>query len=149
LPRRSSRSSRRRRLNKPICANCHERQHDTILLTAHGAKNDAGGSMCQTCHGDATEHLKDPTKAKPQGPLTTKGASAKEKTDVCMMCHAGNRHLVFWESGRHAKNDVSCSNCHSIHPGPGKVAVAPFTTSFRANEADSAARATSRSAPRR
>ena len=39
---------------KPICANCHERQHDTILLTAHGAKNHAGGSMCQTCHGDAT-----------------------------------------------------------------------------------------------
>ena len=121
---------------KPVCANCHERQHDTILLTAHGAKNDAGGSMCQTCHGDATEHLKDPTKAKPQGPLTAKGATAKEKTDVCMMCHSSNRHLVFWESGRHAKNDVSCNNCHSIHPGPGKVVVAPFTTSFRANEAD-------------
>ena len=35
----------------------------------HGAKNDADGSMCQACHGDATEHLKDPMKAKPANPV--------------------------------------------------------------------------------
>ena len=41
----------------PVCANCHESQWNAIDLSAHGAKNDANGSMCQTCHGDATEHL--------------------------------------------------------------------------------------------
>jgi len=122
--------------SKPICANCHEGPHNSIMLTAHGAKNDATGSMCQACHGDATEHLKDPTKAKPQGPLTTKGSTATEKTAVCLTCHVSNRHLVFWESGNHAKNDVSCSNCHNIHGQPGAVAVMPFTTSFRPNEAN-------------
>ena len=31
-----------------------EAQNSTILLTGHGAKNDANGSACQACHGDAT-----------------------------------------------------------------------------------------------
>jgi hypothetical protein len=26
--------------------------------------------MCQACHGDASEHLKDPTKAKPANPFS-------------------------------------------------------------------------------
>ena len=38
----------------PICVNCHEKQNTTILLTGHGASNDARGSACQSCHGDAT-----------------------------------------------------------------------------------------------
>jgi len=119
---------------KPVCANCHEQANNSIMLTAHGAKNDAQGSMCQSCHGDAAAHMKDPQKAMPQGPLTAKDASATDKTGVCMTCHAGNRHLVFWESGRHAKNEVACSNCHNIHGKAGRVTVAPFTTSFRDNE---------------
>ena len=41
----------------PVCANCHESQWTAIDLTPHGAKSDANGSMCQACHGDASEHL--------------------------------------------------------------------------------------------
>jgi len=120
----------------PICATCHEKAHASIDLGPHGAKNDAQGSMCQACHGDASEHLKDPTKAKPQGPLTSKTSTGTEKSAVCLNCHIGQRHLSFWESGKHAKNEIACSNCHNIHDRPGPVAIAPFTTSFRANEAD-------------
>ena len=120
----------------PVCAGCHEKSHQSIFLTAHGAKNDAQGSMCQACHGDATEHLKDPSAAKPQGPLTSKTATAGEKTAVCLMCHSSNRHLAFWDVAAHARNDVTCTNCHSIHDSARPLTVAPFTTSFRANEAD-------------
>ena len=120
----------------PVCANCHEKAHQSIDLGPHGAKNDAQGSMCQACHGDASEHLKDPTKAKPQGPLTSRTATGAEKTAVCLMCHSSNRHLAFWDVGAHARNDISCVNCHTIHNSAGPVTVAPFTTSFRANEAD-------------
>ncbi len=120
----------------PICANCHEAQFQTTMLTAHGARNDANGSMCQSCHGDATEHLKDPMKAKPARNFG-KAMAAGQKTAVCLTCHAGNRHLVFWESGKHAQNEVACSNCHSMHGRPSAtVPVAPYTTSFRPNEAD-------------
>jgi DmsE family decaheme c-type cytochrome len=52
------------------------------------------------------------------------------------MCHTSNRHLAFWDVGAHARNDITCANCHNIHNSAGPVAVAPFTTSFRANEAD-------------
>ena len=121
--------------SKPICANCHESQHASILLSAHGAKNDAQGSMCQACHGDASAHIKDPMKAKPASPFKP-GVPAAQKDAVCQNCHGGNRHLVFWESGKHAKNEVSCIACHNIHGGDTKVVVAPFTTSFRPNEAN-------------
>jgi len=99
---------------KPICANCHEQPHNSILMHFHGAKNDANGSMCQACHGDASAHLKDPSN-KPANRV--KYGTPAEKTAVCMTCHATNRHLAFWESGRHANNDVTCSNCHSTHGG--------------------------------
>jgi len=118
----------------PVCAGCHEQPHATTLMTAHGARNDAMGSMCQACHGDATAHLQDPIKNKPANLL--KNGTAAEKSGVCLNCHATNRHLAFWESGKHALNDVSCSSCHSIHGRPENPRVAPFTTSFRPNESD-------------
>ena len=99
---------------KPVCANCHEDQWHSIDLSQHGAKNDAAGSMCQACHGDASEHLKDPMKAKPANPFA-KGKPAAEQTAVCLACHGSNRNLAFWTSGKHALNEVACSNCHSIH----------------------------------
>ena len=132
--------------DRPICATCHEDRHLSITLTAHGARNDENGSMCQACHGDATEHLKDPTKTAKPPNLISKGTAA-EKAGVCLTCHAGQRHLAFWESGKHAKNEVVCSNCHDIHgnqaPDPTRVAlkqrdpaVAPFETTSRQIEAN-------------
>src|SRR5664279_5383934 len=73
----------------PVCANCHEAQWKAIDLTPHGAKSDATGSMCQACHGDASEHLKDPMKAKPANPFSkAHPAPASERTAVCMTCHS-------------------------------------------------------------
>jgi len=118
----------------PVCAGCHEQSHTSITMTAHGAKNDATGSMCQACHGDASAHIQDPAKSKPQNLI--KRGTAAEKTAVCMNCHAGSRHLAFWEAGQHARNDVSCSNCHSIHGRNKDPRIAPFQTTFRENEAD-------------
>ena len=118
----------------PICANCHEDKHTSITFAAHGAKNDATGAMCQACHGDATEHLKDPAKSKPANLI--KSGTAAEKTAVCLACHSTNRQLAFWESGKHALGDVACSNCHSIHGRSGNPTIAPFQTTFRPNESE-------------
>jgi DmsE family decaheme c-type cytochrome len=124
-----------------VCANCHERQQNTILLTGHGANYDAGGSTCQACHGNAAEHLKDPSKAKPISALTTKDATAAEKSGVCLTCHAGQRQLENWTVAKHRKVDVSCVNCHSIHGTQtasnnfeikdSQFAAAPYTTTQR------------------
>src|SRR5262245_25588030 len=53
---------------QPVCANCHEDKWHSIDLSQHGAKNDAAGTMCQNCHGDASAHLKDPS-TKPANPF--------------------------------------------------------------------------------
>src|SRR5512132_947243 len=71
----------------PICAGCHEQMHASIALTAHGARNDASGSMCQACHGDASAHIQDPTKNKMVNKF--KGTSADERAAICLTCHAG------------------------------------------------------------
>jgi DmsE family decaheme c-type cytochrome len=115
---------------EPVCAKCHEENNDSIRGTAHGAKNDASGSMCQACHGDATEHVASRGK-KPIANKLGKGHTAAQKSAVCLECHANSRMLAFWESGKHAKNDVSCSSCHSIHGRNRGPAVSPFTTTAR------------------
>ena len=121
--------------NTPVCANCHESQWRSTDLSAHGAANDAGGSMCQACHGDASAHLKDPSSAKPPNPFG-KGHTADERTGTCMACHAGNRNLAFWTSGKHQLNEVSCSNCHSIHGRSLAPSINKFVTTFLPNQAD-------------
>jgi DmsE family decaheme c-type cytochrome len=124
----------------PICVTCHEKQNSTILLTAHGAQNDASGSACQACHGDATQHLKNPSD-KPANVLGSKTATAAEKSAVCLTCHSGQRQLENWSIAKHRKVDVTCVNCHSLH-GPqsasnnkqikgAQFAAAPYTTTVR------------------
>ncbi len=122
----------------PVCANCHESQWKSIDLTAHGAKNDADGSMCQACHGDAAAHLKDPMKAKPANPFG-KGRTADERTNTCLACHSGNRNLAFWTSGKHQLNEVTCSNCHSIHGKTLAPSINKFVTTFLPNQAEGCA----------
>ena len=48
-----------------------------------------------------------------------KTASAEQKSAACQSCHASNRHLAFWDAGKHKKSDVACSDCHSLHGAPG------------------------------
>lgn len=119
----------------PVCANCHEAQWNSIDLSPHGAKTGADGGMCQACHGDASAHLKDPTKNKPNNPFG-KGGTADARTAVCQTCHSGNRNLAFWTSGKHQLNDVTCSNCHSIHGKSLAPTINKFVTTFLPNQAD-------------
>ncbi|MFO1413614.1 MAG: DmsE family decaheme c-type cytochrome [Burkholderiales bacterium] len=126
--------------NGPICVTCHEKPTATIRLTAHGAANDADGSQCQACHGNAADHLKDPSK-KPSNILGSKTATAAEKSEVCLTCHAGQRQLENWSIAKHRKIDVTCVNCHSIHQPQSasnnknvknaSFAAAPYTTTQR------------------
>jgi DmsE family decaheme c-type cytochrome len=118
----------------PVCANCHVDQWNAIDLTPHGAKSDANGSMCQACHGDASAHLKDPS-VKPDSPFKA-GVPAEKQAAVCLTCHSGNRNLAFWTSGKHAINEVACTNCHSIHGKKLTPTINKFVTTFLPNQAD-------------
>ena len=117
---------------EPVCVKCHAESYTGLAETKHGARADprspfGSGRECQACHGDATEHLKSPTK----NPLPVrfgKGqVAAADQTQACMSCHGGNRHLVFWDSGRHSRNDVRCNDCHAVHAKPPRGSTMAFT----------------------
>jgi DmsE family decaheme c-type cytochrome len=105
-----------------LCLNCHKAQAG-VMETKHGVKSDpnspfGSGRACSACHGNNPMHMSNPA-ANPHPVRFGKGAiPAQEQTRACMSCHAGNRHLAFWETGRHARNDVRCNDCHAVHATP-------------------------------
>ena len=125
------------------CKNCHAERVESYLATKHGQGGNLKGPDCQTCHGNAAEHVKAGGGRGVGGLLafSNKTVPAARKSETCLACHESNRHLAFWSAGAHKKNDVACTNCHSLHNTPGKGAtialvrpnptVAPYQTTSR------------------
>jgi DmsE family decaheme c-type cytochrome len=95
------------------CVNCHA---NALLVWAgkHGTKADGRAPVsvgCAMCHGDPAEHVKSPTNPMPR--RFSKMTSA-EKNQICSTCHQG-RTRIHWPSSAHARNDVACSSCHTVH----------------------------------
>ena len=107
------------------------------FLTAHGAKNDAQGSMCQACHGDASEHLKDPTQGQAAGTADEQdGDRGREDRGLPDL---PRRATATWRSGSRASTRRTMSPARTATTsttGRDRCTVAPYTTSFRPNEAD-------------
>jgi len=102
-----------------ICKGCHEEYYESFTKSIHGKRaipnSPASKAACESCHGPGAEHVE-----KGGG----KGVSifgfgnkldAKDKSSRCLECHENSKLLTFWDSGMHKKNDVACSDCHSIH----------------------------------
>lgn len=107
------------------CKGCHAAYVETYQASIHGKKGHpktpANAGECTACHANSLEHAQKGGGRGVGGIVNpsprNKAMSAEQKDQVCLTCHTGNRHLAFWESGRHRKNDVSCSDCHSTHGG--------------------------------
>ena len=113
------------------CLVCHKEQAG-VLETKHGAKEDprspAGSDrVCSACHGNNPNHASNPA-GNPHPVRFEKGAvAAEQQTQACMRCHGGNRHLAFWQSGRHARNEVRCNDCHAVHAKQPRGSTMAFT----------------------
>jgi DmsE family decaheme c-type cytochrome len=114
----------------PVCADCHEEVVQSIVPTKHGAKLDSTDAVCRSCHGDVAAHLDDPEAAKPTH-LFNKSVAAADKAAVCLGCHSGSRQLAFWDAGTHKRNDVACSDCHSIHGKKSEPKTGRYVTTQR------------------
>jgi DmsE family decaheme c-type cytochrome len=100
------------------------------------SRSPAATQGCQSCHGDASAHVKASGGTK-VGLIqfSDKATAADVKSGTCLSCHEGNRNLAFWNSGRHQKQDVSCNNCHSIHGAPkAGASISPYVTTVRATQ---------------
>ena len=95
------------------CANCHTNAK-LVWAGKHGTKADARAPIsvgCAMCHGDPSEHVKDPTKPMPR---RFSKMGVHEKSEVCQTCHKG-RNRTHWAGSAHEQNEVSCSSCHKVH----------------------------------
>lgn len=106
-----------------VCAKCHEDRLG-IWQTKHGVKGDArtpaSSGGCVACHGDVTEHLKDPLKAKPR--TFEREEAAAERSAVCLTCHQSGAR-IHWQGGPHDRNDIACTDCHKPHAARDQVLV--------------------------
>ncbi len=106
-----------------VCAQCHEgTQH--AFSGKHGVRGDprtpAANGGCASCHGDVSEHLKDPTKAKPK--YLGKSAPQEERNAVCTNCHQGQAQ-IHWQGSTHDRARVACADCHKPHAAKDQVLV--------------------------
>jgi DmsE family decaheme c-type cytochrome len=107
------------------CTRCHDEEEEYPVLdiakTRHGGAAKTSGMSCTSCHGESASHVNKPADAverpRPDRVFGRKGerTAADQRAGACLGCHASDRHLAFWESGRHKKNDVACDSCHVIH----------------------------------
>jgi DmsE family decaheme c-type cytochrome len=67
---------------------------------------------CETCHGPGSLHVEDPDNDALRPRVTR--MTPEQQSETCQTCHDG-REQLFWESSKHAKRDLSCASCHSIH----------------------------------
>ena len=102
-----------------VCASCHESEakgfgsnpHSKLALE-HG-KTEA---TCESCHGAGKAHVEgggDVTKI-----FDPAKATSKQVDETCLGCHAG-AHPNF-ERSPHAKANVGCTSCHSVHASTDK-----------------------------
>ncbi len=107
-----------------VCKGCHEPYFDSYAKSVHGVKGNlkgpANAGECSSCHGDGTKHVEAGGGRGAGGIINPNNPaiSADQRNAACLSCHESNRALAFWDSGRHKLNDVTCSNCHSIHGTP-------------------------------
>src|SRR5688572_7125519 len=94
------------------CKGCHAAYVETYEASIHGKKGHprtpANAGECTACHANSLEHASKGGGRGVGGVINpgprNKAMSAEQKDQICLTCHTGNRHLAFWESGRHKKN---------------------------------------------
>ncbi len=111
------------------CQGCHEDIFNAFQKNPHQVvetdkKRGFETKACESCHGPGSKHAESMTAADIRQPAKLKPAAADK---VCLTCHLNQPTHVGRINSSHARNQVSCTACHSVHKnGPhGLVARKP------------------------
>ena len=103
------------------CAACHEPQAKAFEPTKHAKLNTIPSwkekrTGCESCHGPGKAHVEsngDKLKI-----VSFKRMDPKAAADTCLACHAGKESHNNFRRGEHWRNNVGCSDCHTVHGPP-------------------------------
>lgn len=94
------------------CQSCHE----PALGPAFAHTKHAGlDQSCVNCHQNVAEHAKAQMAGEANGPVPSlKNLTAVEVNATCLTCHE-KRNQANYLGSMHARRNVACTSCHSIH----------------------------------
>ncbi|HVP39599.1 MAG TPA: DmsE family decaheme c-type cytochrome [Candidatus Saccharimonadales bacterium] len=111
------------------CKDCHDTEFGQFRTNPHGraaADSALVGKIvgCESCHGPGSLHVAAGGNADDPGFKSIRNLKTMKAADasaVCRTCHTGGEQF-YWDHGVHARNDVACVDCHTIHHSkPGKT----------------------------
>jgi DmsE family decaheme c-type cytochrome len=100
-----------------VCQACHEDIFTAFGKNPHQSvetekKYGRVGQACESCHGPASKHAESASAEDIRNPAKLR---ARQTDQTCLTCHLNQpAHSGRIQSG-HAKGQVSCSGCHTIH----------------------------------
>jgi DmsE family decaheme c-type cytochrome len=104
------------------CAGCHEDMYKLFQRSVHqqvdtSKKYHFETRACEACHGPGSKHVESTSPADIVMPSKMKTAAADR---ICLTCHKNETTHIGRINSGHAKNEVSCTACHSVHTNNGQ-----------------------------
>src|SRR6266542_5191639 len=101
------------------CQACHEDIFKAFQKNPHhivetGKRKGWEGKACESCHGPGSKHAESAAATDIRQPAKL---SPAETDRTCLSCHLNQPTHVGRIQGAHARNQVSCVACHSMHKG--------------------------------
>lgn len=101
-----------------VCQGCHEEIYNTFFkrnphrLLETNEKKGYAEKACEACHGMGSVHAETASAGDILNPAKMQPLASNK---VCLTCHLNERTQVGRIMGGHARNQVRCSDCHSVH----------------------------------
>jgi DmsE family decaheme c-type cytochrome len=97
------------------CLGCHEGQDAGLAATAHRLKPGAAGqgTACVDCHAGDRRHWEEDAAKYPM--TDPEDLDPRAAGRVCAGCHQNSHQQNMAEKNVHARHELNCSGCHSVH----------------------------------